>query len=257
MTRKRWKKVFIKISNSELGACAVLWAWAQTGSINIRCGKNTQGLSDYLKKSFSGQDIKVAIAYDCRNNSQELARVVAEVFSANGIYVYLFSKLRPTPELSFAVRFLDCQCGIVLTASHNPPEYNGYKVYWQDGGQLVPPQDGEIVKMIEDLDYDQINFGADQNRIEMIDHKVDNAFIKAALKNGSFKALDGQRDQTTIAFTSLHGTSITLIPQVLEKAGYKNVHIVEQQEEPDGKLSHRKIAQSRRTRGPEDGPAAR
>jgi phosphoglucomutase len=105
-------------------------------------GKNTQGLSDYLKKSFPNEEIKVAIAFDCRHNSDTLAKVVADVFSANGIKVYLFSELRPTPELSFAVRYLKCHAGIVLTASHNPPEYNGYKVYWQDGGQLVPPQDG-------------------------------------------------------------------------------------------------------------------
>ena len=111
-------------------------------------GKNTQGLSNYLKKSFPSETLKVAIAYDCRHNSKELAQVVAKVFSANGIQVYLFSDLRPTPELSFAVRHLECQCGIVLTASHNPPEYNGYKVYWKDGGQLVPPQDGEIIQEI-------------------------------------------------------------------------------------------------------------
>ncbi|NJW55675.1 phospho-sugar mutase, partial [Salinimicrobium sp. CDJ15-91] len=102
------------------------------------------------------EDLKVVIAYDCRNNSKELAHIVAEVFSANGIQVYLFSELRPTPELSFAVKFLNCHCGIVLTASHNPPEYNGYKVYWQDGGQLVPPQDKEIVTEINSLDYDEV-----------------------------------------------------------------------------------------------------
>ena len=123
-------------------------------------GKNTQGLSNYLKEAFPGETPKVAIAYDCRNNSKELAQVVADVFSANDIKVFLFSDLRPTPELSFAVKHLDCHCGIVLTASHNPPEYNGYKVYWQDGGQLVPPQDSEIVAEIESLDYDAVNFSA-------------------------------------------------------------------------------------------------
>jgi phosphoglucomutase len=101
-------------------------------------GKNTQGLSDYLKKSFPNEELKVVIAYDCRHNSDTLAKVVADVFSANGIKVYLFSEMRPTPELSFALKYLNCHAGIVLTASHNPPEYNGYKVYWQDGGQLVP-----------------------------------------------------------------------------------------------------------------------
>lgn len=197
-------------------------------------GKNTQGLSNYLKQTFTGEEIKVAIAYDCRNNSKELAQVVADVFSANDIKVFLFSDLRATPELSFAVKHLDCHCGIVLTASHNPPEYNGYKVYWQDGGQLVPPQDGEIIKVIESLDYDEVNFKAKAENIEYIDTDVDEAFIKASLENGSFKELDEHRDKTTIVFTPLHGTSVTAVPQVLEQAGYKNVHIVEEQKTPNG-----------------------
>lgn len=114
-------------------------------------GKNTQGISNYLKRQFPKKEIKVVIAYDCRHNSKELAKLVADVFSANGIQVFLFSELRPTPELSFAVRHLNCQCGIVLTASHNLPEYNGYKVYWEDGGQLVPPQDAEIIDEIKEI----------------------------------------------------------------------------------------------------------
>src|SRR5690606_14566 len=124
---------------------------------------------------------KVAIAYDCRRNSSSLAKIVADVFSANGIKVYLFSDLRPTPELSFAVRYLGCQAGIVLTASHNPPEYNGYKVYWQDGGQLVPPQDSEIIKVIEELRYDQIKFAPNENLIEYIDTEIDSAFIDSTV----------------------------------------------------------------------------
>ncbi|MEH6406899.1 MAG: phospho-sugar mutase [Leeuwenhoekiella sp.] len=197
-------------------------------------GKNTQGLAKYLKQAFPDTQIKTAIAYDCRNNSKELAQVVADVFSANDIQVYLFSSLRPTPELSFAVKYLDCHCGIVLTASHNPPEYNGYKVYWQDGGQLVPPQDSEIIDVIENIAYAEINFDAKKERIEFIDKDVDNAFITASLENGSFSRLDGKRDNTKIVFTPLHGTSITVVPQVLEGAGYKNVHIVEEQREPNG-----------------------
>ena len=197
-------------------------------------GKNTQGLSDYLKKSFPNETPKVAIAYDCRNNSKELAQVVADVFSANDIKVFLFSDLRPTPELSFAVKHLDCHCGIVLTASHNPPEYNGYKVYWQDGGQLVPPQDSEIVALIEELDYSAVNFSAKKEHITYIDKKVDQAFIEASLENGSFSELDKHRDDVTIVFTPLHGTSVTIIPDVLEQAGYKNVHVVEEQREPNG-----------------------
>ncbi len=197
-------------------------------------GKNTQGLSDYLHKSFPNQEIKVAIAYDCRHNSDTLAKVVANVFSANGIKVFLFSDMRPTPELSFAVKHLGCQAGIVLTASHNPPEYNGYKVYWEDGGQLVPPYDGEIIQVIEALNYDQIKFEANENLIEYVDVKVDDAFITSTIENASFNTSAEAKENLKIVFTSLHGTSIKLIPAVLEKAGYKNVEIVPEQAIPDG-----------------------
>ena len=149
-------------------------------------GKNTQGLSNYLQKSYQKEPIKVVIAYDCRRNSNSLAKVVADVFSANGIHVYLFSDMRPTPELSFALKYLNCHAGIVLTASHNPPEYNGYKVYWQDGGQLVPPQDEEIINVIEELNYNEIKFQANENLIEYIDATVDNAFIQSTIENASF-----------------------------------------------------------------------
>lgn len=196
-------------------------------------GKNTQGLSNYLHKSFPQGGIKVAIAYDCRHNSKTLAKVVADVFSANGIKVFLFEDLRPTPELSFAVKHLDCQCGIVLTASHNPPEYNGYKVYWQDGGQLVPPQDGEIIEEINALDYSEIRFGSNSDLIQYIGKDVDDAFIKASVENANFTT-EKAKDNLTIVFTSLHGTSITTIPETLKQAGYKNVHIVEEQKVPDG-----------------------
>ncbi|MCH4822884.1 phospho-sugar mutase [Gramella lutea] len=197
-------------------------------------GKNTQGLSNYLKESFPNREIKVAIAYDCRNNSQELAKVVADVFSANGIKVFLFSELRPTPELSFAVKHLDCQCGIVLTASHNPPEYNGYKVYWEDGGQLVPPQDSELIGVINNLDYSAIKFDANEDLIVKIDSEVDKAFAEASVENGSFDTTSSAREDLKIVFTSLHGTSITMVPEVLEKAGFTNVHIVEEQRKPNG-----------------------
>ncbi|RFN57855.1 phospho-sugar mutase [Marixanthomonas ophiurae] len=197
-------------------------------------GKNTQGLSNYLKEQFPDQTIKVAIAYDCRHNSKELAQVVANVFSANGIKVFLFSDLRPTPELSFAVKHLNCQCGIVLTASHNPPEYNGYKVYWEDGGQLVPPQDGEIIAKINSLEYSDINFEAISENIKLIDAEVDDTFAAASIKNGSFNTSEKAKDNLKIVFTSLHGTSITMIPRVLEEAGYKNVTVVEEQAKPDG-----------------------
>ncbi|NNL33804.1 MAG: phospho-sugar mutase [Flavobacteriaceae bacterium] len=197
-------------------------------------GKNTQGLSDYLKKVFPNEPHKVAIAYDCRHNSKSFARVVADVFSANQIEVYLFEDLRPTPELSYALKSLDCHCGIVLTASHNPPEYNGYKVYWQDGGQLVPPQDAEIVAQINALDYSQINFNANENLIHIIGEAMDNEFIDASVANGSFDTSATAKDNLDIVFTSLHGTSITIIPETLKRAGYSKVHIVEEQAEPDG-----------------------
>jgi len=195
-------------------------------------GKSTQGLSNYIKKVYPGETHKVVIAYDCRHNSDTLARTVAEVFSANDIEVYLFSELRTTPELSFAVRHLNCHAGIVLTASHNPPEYNGYKVYWTDGGQIVPPQDEAIIAEINALQYEDINFKANMGGIHLIDKEVDDAFIEASIKNGNFNAAG--KDQFNIVFTSLHGTSITAIPQVLQKAGYNNVTIIEEQAVPDG-----------------------
>ena len=197
-------------------------------------GKNTQGLANYLKHQFQGQDIAVAIAYDCRNNSKKLAKVVADVFSANDIKVYLFSDLRPTPELSFAVRHLDCKCGIVLTASHNPPEYNGYKVYWRDGGQLVPPQDGAIINEIENLDFSDVRFTASEELIIPIDKVVDKAFIDASIANVDFGLTPKTKSDLKIVFTALHGTSITLVPDTLNQAGFTNLNIVKEQAVPDG-----------------------
>lgn len=195
-------------------------------------GKSTQGLSNYLKKTYPNEAIKVVIAYDCRHNSDTLSQTVAEVLSANGIRVFRFSALRTTPELSFAVRHLDCHAGIVLTASHNPPEYNGYKVYWGDGGQIVPPQDGEIITEINTISYEDIKFEADHSLIESIDTKVDNAFFDASVQAGNFNAAG--KDDFKIVFTSIHGTSITAIPQVLKMAGYTHVTVIEEQATPDG-----------------------
>ncbi|MCK0133497.1 phospho-sugar mutase [Arenibacter sp. S6351L] len=206
---------------------------AGTNRINkYTLGKSTQGLSNYLKQVYNKEQVKVVIAYDCRHNSDTLARTVAQVFAANGIKVFLFSELRTTPELSFAVKYLNCHAGIVLTASHNPPEYNGYKVYWTDGGQIVPPQDGAIVSEINSLAFEDIKFNADESLIELIDKKVDEAFIEASVKNGNFNAKG--KDDFKIVFTSLHGTSITVIPEVLKRAGYKNVTVIEEQAKPDG-----------------------
>ena len=197
-------------------------------------GKNTQGLSNYMQKVFPGKELKVVIAFDCRHNSKSLAKVVADVFSANGIKVYLFSDLRPTPELSFALKYLGCQAGIVLTASHNPPEYNGYKVYWEDGGQLVPPQDAAIINVIEDLKYDEIKFQANESLIQYIDQEIDEAFIKSSVENASFNTSVEAKKNLNIVFTSLHGTSIMSVPETLAKAGYTNVNIVPEQAKPDG-----------------------
>lgn len=206
-----------------------------TNRINkFTLGKNTQGLSNYLHQQFPSENIKVAIAFDCRHNSKTLAKVVADVFSANGIQVFLFEDLRPTPELSFALKYLNCHCGIVLTASHNPPEYNGYKVYWQDGGQLVPPQDGEIIAEINRLDYSEIKFEANNTLIKYIGKDIDDVFIDESVKNGSFNTPSDAKENLNIVFTSLHGTSITAIPETLKRAGYSNVHIVEEQREPNG-----------------------
>ena len=206
---------------------------AGTNRINkYTLGKATQGLCNYLKNSYTDQKLKVAIAYDCRHNSDTFSRLVAEVLSANDIHVVLFEDLRPTPELSFAVNELNCHAGIVLTASHNPPEYNGYKVYWTDGGQIVPPQDKSIIDEVNSLDFSDINFNAKPELITEIGAEVDEAFWKASIKNGTFD-IEG-RENLKIVFTSLHGTSIKLIPEVLKRAGYSQVHSIKEQEIPNG-----------------------
>ena len=198
-------------------------------------GRNTQGLSNYLKQIYPNKNLKVVIAYDCRHNSKKFAKIVADVFSANGIEVFLFEDLRATPELSFALKHLNCQCGIVLTASHNPPEYNGYKVYWEDGGQLVPPHDKAIISIINNLDYKDINFSVQNELIHSIGKEIDDVFINAAVSNGTLEKNNNKnRENLTVVFTSLHGTSITAVPETLKRAGYTNVYIVEEQAIPNG-----------------------
>ena len=207
---------------------------AGTNRINkYTIGRATQGLSNYLIQNVQKEKLSVVIAFDCRHNSKKFAKIVADVLSANNINVFLFEDLRATPELSFAVRYLHCDAGIVLTASHNPPEYNGYKVYWADGGQIVPPHDHGIIEKVNSLDFSEINFEAKENLIEIIGKEVDEAFIKASVKNAS---LSDQIDRKNlkIVFTSLHGTSIISVPDALAKAGYSKVHIVEEQSLPDG-----------------------
>ncbi|WP_196893282.1 phospho-sugar mutase [Aureivirga marina] len=195
-------------------------------------GKATQGLSNYLHKNFPNKEIKVAIAYDCRKNSDTFAKIVADVFTANNIKVYLFDDMRPTPELSFTVRHLGCDAGIVLTASHNPPEYNGYKVYWNDGAQIVPPHDKNIIDEVNKLDFSEIKFDGNDDLITYEGCAIDDAFMEASLTNGCFAEAD--REKLNVVFTSLHGTSIKIVPKVLRRAGYSNVHIVREQMEPDG-----------------------
>ena len=198
-------------------------------------GKNTQGISNFINNK---QNIskKVVIAFDCRKNSDILAKVVADVFSANGIKVYLFSSLRPTPELSYAVRKLNCTCGIVLTASHNPPKYNGYKVYWSDGGQIVPPIDKKLISEIEKIKFEDVKFNPNNSLIEIIEQEFDNEFIKLCLTTGLNKEIKS-RKENKIVFTALHGTSSVIMPRLLKKAGYLNVKFEKSQMSPDGNFS--------------------
>ena len=195
-------------------------------------GKNTQGICNYLNKTQNGE-IKVAIAFDCRNNSDFFAKIVADVFSANKIKAYIFSELRPTPELSFAVKTLNCTCGIVLTASHNPPEYNGYKVYWKDGGQIVPPIDNLLIEEINNVSFEEIKFNGNSNLIESIDELIDKKFIDNSINVGKINDIRN-RENFKIVFTSLHGTSSTIMPKVFDKIGYRNVLYVVEQMNPDG-----------------------
>jgi len=195
-------------------------------------GRNTQGISRYIINNYKNIIPSVVIAYDCRNQSQYLANKVAEIFSANGIKVFLFSSIKPTPELSYALVKLKCICGIVLTASHNPPEYNGYKVYWEDGGQIVPPIDKNLISEINNTKYSEINFKKNDQFIELIDKKIDDLFVADSIKNGKIGI--SKREDYKIVFTPLHGTSYLIGPRVLKEAGYSNLKIVKEQAIPDG-----------------------
>lgn len=206
---------------------------AGTNRINkYTLGKATQGLSNFLIQNNSNKELSTVIAYDCRHNSKEFAKVVADVFTANGIKVFLFDDLRTTPELSFAVRHLGADAGIVLTASHNPPEYNGYKVYGADGCQVTPPNDGLIIDEVNKVSFDKINFEANDSLLTYIGEEVDNAFNQVSVDNGTFGDID--RGNLKVVFTALHGTSIKSVPQVLEKAGFSDVSLVEEQAVPNG-----------------------
>jgi phosphoglucomutase len=198
-------------------------------------GMATQGLANYLKLTYPNQEISVAIAFDSRNNSQYFGEVTAGVFSANGIKVYLFEALRPTPELSFAIRHLGCQSGVVLTASHNPKEYNGYKAYWNDGAQVTPPHDKNIIAEVNKIQsVDDVNFNADERKITRIGANIDAPYLETVASNVvTPEAIANQKD-LKIVFSSIHGTGITMVPKILEKLGFTNVHIVEEQATPDG-----------------------
>jgi phosphoglucomutase len=198
-------------------------------------GMATQGLANFLKKQYPGKDIKVVIAHDCRNNSDILSNVVADVFSANGIYVYYFDALRPTPELSFAIRELGCQSGVMLTASHNPKEYNGYKAYGADGGQLVAPHDKMVMEEVQKIaSVDEVKFDGNNNLIETIGTEMDEKYLSELVKlSVSPDAIKRQKDMK-IVFSPIHGTSRKLVPDVLKRYGFENVILVEEQMSPDG-----------------------
>jgi len=198
-------------------------------------GMATQGLANYLNQNFLGEQIKVAIAHDSRNKSRFFTEVTAAVFSANGIKVYVFEELRPTPELSFAIRHFGCHSGVVVTASHNPKEYNGYKAYWSDGAQVIAPHDKNIVAEVSKIkSLSDVKFEANQNLIENIGSEVDEAYL-SCLEQLSLapEAIKAQKD-LKIVFSPIHGTGITLVPQILKRLGFDNVHIVDEQATPDG-----------------------
>ena len=197
-------------------------------------GFATQGLANYLIKCFK-KDIKVAISFDSRNGSTEFAQISANILSANGIQVYLFDSLRPTPELSFAVRHLQCNAGIMITASHNPKEYNGYKVYWNDGGQLVPPHDKNVITEVNKIkDVDQVKWEGKAKLIRSIGKDVDNVYLTLVKRLSLHPEVVAEAQDLSIVYTPLHGTGISVVPQALSDFGFKNVHIVEEQAVTDG-----------------------
>ncbi len=196
-------------------------------------GMATQGYANYLKQSF--KDVKVAIAYDCRNNSPEFSKITADIFAANGIKVYLFEALRPTPELSFAIRHFGCQGGVVCTASHNPKEYNGYKAYWDDGAQMVPPHDKNVITEVEKIkSLDDVKWSGGEQNITMIGKEVDDIYIKMVKSLSVYPDVCRAQHDLKIVYTPIHGAGITLVPQVLKSYGFDNVHIVEEQATPNG-----------------------
>lgn len=197
-------------------------------------GMATQGYANYLKQCF-GNDVSVAIAHDCRNNSRSFAEITANVFAANGIKVYLFEALRPTPELSFAIRKNNCQGGVVCTASHNPKEYNGYKAYWDDGAQLVPPHDKNVIKEVERIaSVDDVKWSGGEKNITIIGKEMDQAYLQMVKGLSIYPEVCAAQQDLKIVYTPIHGTGIMLVPQALKNAGFTNVHVVDEQSTPDG-----------------------
>jgi phosphoglucomutase len=198
-------------------------------------GMATQGYANYLKRSFPGKEIKVALAHDSRNNSRFFAETAANIFAANGIKVFLFQSLRPTPELSFTIRTLHCQGGVVCTASHNPKEYNGYKAYWDDGGQMVPPHDTNVIKEVEKIaSVDEVKWSGGEKNITMIGKEMDEAYISMVRDLSIYPEIIEKQHNLRIVYTPIHGTGIKLVPEVLQRFGFSNVHVVDEQATPDG-----------------------
>jgi phosphoglucomutase len=198
-------------------------------------GMATQGYSNYLLKSFPSIQVKVALAHDSRNNSRFFAETAAKVFAANGIKVFLFQSLRPTPELSFTIRFLGCQGGVVCTASHNPKEYNGYKAYWNDGGQLVPPHDHLVIEEVEKIaSVNEVKWTGGESHITMVGKEMDEAYISMVKNLSVYPEIIEKQHNLCIVYTPIHGTGIKLVPEVLQRFGFSNVHVVDQQATPDG-----------------------
>ena len=197
-------------------------------------GMATQGYANYLKQCFDGE-IRVAIAHDCRNNSRFFAETTANIFAANGIKVYLFEALRPTPELSFTIRKFQCKGGVVCTASHNPKEYNGYKAYWDDGAQMVPPHDKNVIKEVEKIaSVDDVKWSGGEANISIIGAAMDEEYLAMVKGLSIYPEVCVAQHDLKIVYTPIHGTGIMLVPAVLKKFGFDNVHIVEEQSTPDG-----------------------
>ncbi|HET9432351.1 MAG TPA: phospho-sugar mutase, partial [Chitinophagaceae bacterium] len=198
-------------------------------------GMATQGFANYLNQTYPGGPVRVAIAHDCRNNSRFFAETTANVFAANGIKVFLFEDLRPTPELSFAIRHLGCQGGVVCTASHNPKEYNGYKAYWNDGGQLVPPHDKNVIKEVEKIaSVDDVKWSGGEANITIIGKEMDETYMEMVKSLSIYPEVIAKQHDLKIVYTPIHGTGITLVPAVLKRFGFTNVTIVEEQSNISG-----------------------